>query len=114
MLGIYYEHPDWFRPLFTELDRRGVPYAKLHADTHSFDPARSDVAVRGRLQPDEPVGVARGDAGDAIFYTRSTSRTWSGTGVRVLNGTAAFATEISKASSSRCSRGSACRFRRPG
>ncbi len=23
-IGIYYEHPDWFRPLFTELDRRGI------------------------------------------------------------------------------------------
>ncbi len=23
-IGIYYEHPDWFRPLFAELDRRGT------------------------------------------------------------------------------------------
>jgi len=23
-LAIYYEHPDWFRPLFAELDERGV------------------------------------------------------------------------------------------
>ena len=30
-LGIYYEHPDWYRPLFEELDRRGVPYDALHA-----------------------------------------------------------------------------------
>ena len=29
-LGIYYEHPDWYRPLFDELDRRGVAYEKLH------------------------------------------------------------------------------------
>ena len=38
-LGIYYEHPDWFRPLFEELDRRGVPYDALHADTHRYDPS---------------------------------------------------------------------------
>jgi hypothetical protein len=24
-LDIYYEHPDWFRPLFAELDRRAIP-----------------------------------------------------------------------------------------
>ena len=24
-IAIYYEHPDWFRPLFAELDRRGRP-----------------------------------------------------------------------------------------
>ena len=22
MIGIYHEHPDWFRPLFAELERR--------------------------------------------------------------------------------------------
>ena len=26
-IAIYHEHPDWFRPLFTELDKRGT---KLH------------------------------------------------------------------------------------
>ena len=25
-IAIFYEHPDWFRPLFAELDRRGTPY----------------------------------------------------------------------------------------
>ena len=24
-IAIYYEHPEWFRPLFAELDRRGIP-----------------------------------------------------------------------------------------
>ena len=33
-IGIYYEHPDWFRPLFAELDRRGTPYVALDAERH--------------------------------------------------------------------------------
>ena len=30
-IAIYYEHPDWFRPLFAELDRRRIPYARVDA-----------------------------------------------------------------------------------
>ena len=37
--AIYYEHPDWFRPLFAELDRRGIPHVKLDARRHAYDPA---------------------------------------------------------------------------
>jgi hypothetical protein len=36
-LAIYYEHPDWFRPLFAELDRRALPYVRLDATQHRFD-----------------------------------------------------------------------------
>ena len=36
-IGIYYEHPDWFRPLFAELDRRGTPYVRIPAERHSYD-----------------------------------------------------------------------------
>ena len=38
-IGIFYEHPDWFRPLFAELDRRGTPYTTIHAGRHRYDPA---------------------------------------------------------------------------
>ena len=38
-IAIYYEHPDWFRPLFQALDRRGVPYVRLDAARHRFDAA---------------------------------------------------------------------------
>src|SRR3954465_1348286 len=53
-LGIYYEHPDWYRPLFAELDRRGVPYDALHADTHSYDPSEREprhAVVFNRMSP---------------------------------------------------------------
>ena len=35
-IAIFYEHPDWFRPLFAELDRRGTPYQKLNAAHHRY------------------------------------------------------------------------------
>ena len=41
-IGIYYEHPDWFRPLFNELDRRGVAYEALNADRHAYDATNGD------------------------------------------------------------------------
>src|ERR1700739_4355426 len=37
-MAIYYEHPDWFGPLFAELDARAINYVKLNASCHSFDP----------------------------------------------------------------------------
>ena len=34
-IAIYHEHPDWFRPLFAELDRRQLPYVRLDASAHN-------------------------------------------------------------------------------
>ena len=54
-IGIYYEHPDWFRPLFDELDRRETPYVKIPAETHSYDPSNGSDAgfgvVFNRMSP---------------------------------------------------------------
>ena len=33
-IAIYYEQPNWFKPLFAELDRRGTNYVKLDAVEH--------------------------------------------------------------------------------
>ena len=41
-IAIYYEHPDWFRPLFAELDRREIPYERIDATAHSYDPAETE------------------------------------------------------------------------
>ena len=42
-IAIYHEHPDWFRPLFAELDRRSVPYERLDAAAHTYDPSETAV-----------------------------------------------------------------------
>ena len=38
-IAIYYEQPNWFKPLFAELARRGTPYVKLFAPDHIYSPA---------------------------------------------------------------------------
>src|ERR1700683_2721688 len=35
-IGIYYEHPEWFRPLFQQLDERGVNWTKIDIRDHSY------------------------------------------------------------------------------
>ena len=94
-IAIYYEHRDWFRPLFEELDRRGTPYAKLDVGTSSFDPSEavSHAVVLNRMSPS---AYLRG-AGNAIFYTSQFLAHLRRRGVRVINGWDAWQTEISKA-----------------
>ena len=66
-LAVYYEHPDWFRPLFAELDSRGINYVKLNASRHSFDPAAAGYRVFAVLQSDERIGVfARERSGNIL------------------------------------------------
>ena len=40
-IAIYYEQPNWFKPLFAELDRRGTSYVKLYAPEHYLRAGRS-------------------------------------------------------------------------
>ncbi len=37
-IAILYEHPEWFNPLFDELESAGLPYKKLRAHEMQFDP----------------------------------------------------------------------------
>jgi hypothetical protein len=94
-IAILYEHPDWFRPLFAELERRGTPHVRLHAGEHRFDPAESPPysLVFNRMSPS---AWLRG-RGHAIPYTLQYLAYLGERGVRVVNGTRAFFTETSKA-----------------
>ena len=38
-LAVFYEHPQWFEPLFAALDRRGVDWTPIAIQDHTFDPA---------------------------------------------------------------------------
>jgi hypothetical protein len=95
-LAIYYEHPDWFRPLFNELDRRGAPYVRLHALDHSYDPSDGKPPYALVFNRMSPSAYLRGGA-SAIFYTTQYLSWLRRRGVRVINGIAAWHTEISKA-----------------
>ena len=95
-LGIFYEHPDWFRPLFQELDRRGVPYDAIDADRHRFDPSERTAPYTVVFNRMSPSAHTRGH-GHLIFYTTQYLAHLDRLGVRVVNGTPAWRTEISKA-----------------
>ena len=96
-IGIYYEHPDWFRPLFQEFDRRGTRYELLDAAKHSYDATNGDGAEYGLVfNRMSPSAYLRG-RGDSILYTHNYLAHLEQLGVRVINGVKAFRTETSKA-----------------
>ena len=109
-IGILYEHPEWFTPLFAELDRRGVPYEKLHAPTHAFDPSEREVRHGVMVNRMSPSAWLRG-AESALFFTLDYLAYLDEIGSPVLNGHHRY--EISKAPSARCSPNSASVIRAP-
>lgn len=94
-LGIVYEHPQWFMPLFEELDRRGLPYDRVDVSAHGFDPASDIIPWSVVLNRMSPSAYLRGH-GRAIACTRELLRYLEGIGVDAINGTRAFALETSK------------------
>jgi glutathione synthase/RimK-type ligase-like ATP-grasp enzyme len=98
-IAVYYEHPEWFRPLFDELDRRGIRYEAIDVADHRFDPA----VTMGR--PDHhpllfnrmsPSAWQRGH-GSAVLYTLNYLTYLAGIRAPVFNGVDAFRVDISKA-----------------
>jgi len=94
-LAVLYEHPEWFRPLFGELDRRGIPYRLLHAGHLSYDPAARAFPYPVVLNRMSPSSYLRGHM-QGIFFCRDFLRYLRDVGVRVLNGYEAYSIEISK------------------
>jgi hypothetical protein len=39
-LIVIYEHPEWQKPLFAALERRGLSFAAYDLKRNAFDPAR--------------------------------------------------------------------------
>ena len=95
-IAVYYEHPDWFRLLFAELERRSLSYVAIEADQHHYDPAESESDYSLLFNRMSPSAYLRGH-GQGIFYTLAYLEHLERLGTRVINGRKAFATEISKA-----------------
>jgi hypothetical protein len=95
-IAIYYEHPDWFRPLFRELDRRQVPYVTIDAASHRFAPGNGRPPYSLVFNRMSPSAYLRGRA-NAIFYTLHYLQYLKRAGVPVVNGYDAYVTETSKA-----------------
>ena len=95
-LAIYYEHPDWFRPLFAELDARSIQYVKLDASCHCYDPAAANTDLSLFFNRMSASAYLRGNS-QGIFFTHGYLAQLEAAGVRVLNGSRAFELETSKA-----------------
>ena len=94
-IGIYYEHPDWFRPLFQTLDARGIDYEKIDASSDYYNPLETPkfLVFFNRMSAS---AYLRGN-GNAIFYTSGLLASLERSGIRFINGFDAFQIEISKA-----------------
>ena len=95
-IAIFHEHPDWFRPLFAELDRRELPWTGLDAASATYDPAETSAPWSLVVNRASPSAYLRGHA-QATFYTLHWLRHLEQNGVPVVNGSAAYALELSKA-----------------
>lgn len=95
-IGIYFEHPDWFKPLFAELDRRGLPYEKIDAAHHLFDPAETESRYALVVNRMSSSAYLRGH-GQGIFHTVGFATHLERLGVRIINGTRATSIETNKA-----------------
>ncbi|HLW46676.1 MAG TPA: hypothetical protein VKW09_02805 [bacterium] len=97
-LGIVYEHPEWFTPLFAALDARRVSHDRIDASAHWFDPAAAGslpwTLVLNRMSPS---AYLRGH-GQAIVYAREFLRYVEAGGAETINGSAALELETSKVS----------------
>ena len=96
MIGIYHEHPDWFRPLFAELERRGLPYERIDAANHLYDPSESDAPWSLVFNRASPSAYLR-DARQTTFHTLSWLRHLERIGVPTVNGSYPYSVELSKA-----------------
>jgi ribosomal protein S6-L-glutamate ligase RimK-like protein len=94
-VGILYEHPQWFLPLFAELDRRGIPYERINAASLLFDPADLEQRYSLVLNRMSPSAWTRGH-GRALFSSLHFLSYLEQTATPVLNGHDAYLVELSK------------------
>ena len=94
-IAILYQHPEWFRPLFATLDRRGLEYFAIDAASLGWDPAAPptfDLLVN-RMSPSAYLRGHEHAIHAALHYVHFVEAC----GIPVVNGSAAYGLEISKA-----------------
>src|SRR3954451_8717432 len=95
-LGVLYEHPQWFQPLFAALERRGLPYLAIQLSGHRFDPGTRGVPAPLVLSRVAQSSFLR-EPEHPIFYAEALLDHWERCGARVLNGADVLAIDSSKA-----------------
>lgn len=95
-LAFLYEHPQWFNPLFAELERRGVAFDRIFIPDHFYEIGPAKPRFKVLFNRMSPSANSR-DHGSGIFHTLAFLEHLELSGVRVLNGVKAYRYEISKA-----------------
>jgi glutathione synthase/RimK-type ligase-like ATP-grasp enzyme len=94
--AIYHEHPDWFRPLFAELERRGIPFVRQDPRAHLYDPSEGRPPFSLLFNRMSPSAYLRGGI-QGMFFTLGYLAHLERVGLPVVNGLQAFTIETSKA-----------------
>jgi hypothetical protein len=95
-IAVFHEHPDWFKPLFAELERRDIAYVRVDAASHRFDPSEREARYSLVVNRASPSAYLRAH-GQTTFYTLHWLRHLERLGVPVVNGADVYGLEISKA-----------------
>src|SRR5436305_13145231 len=93
-LVVLFEHPEWQKPLFAALERRGVRFGKIDLKRAAFNPDSLPEAPLYFNQA-SPSAYVRGNT-RAVPFALSLMRSLELGGAKVLNGSRAFSLEISK------------------
>ena len=93
-LVVLHEHPEWQKPLFAALERRGIAYAACNLARAAFTNVDAPIA-RLYFNQASPSAYVRGNT-RAVPLALAYMRTLERLGARVLNGADVFALELSK------------------
>ena len=93
-LVVLYEHPEWQKPLFAALEKRGIAFEAFDLKHAAFSNVESP-AARLYFNQASPSAYVRGNT-RAVPLALAYMRTLERLGARVLNGADVFALELSK------------------
>jgi len=93
-LVVIHEHPEWQKPLFSALDRRGLRWAPFDLKRAAFAPEAVPEA-KVYFNQASPSAYVRGNT-RAVPLALAYLRSLEASGKRVLNGSRAFSLELSK------------------
>lgn len=94
-LAVLYEHPAWQEPLFAALDARGIDYVRVDLKRAAFS-SEEEAPARVVFNQASPSAYVRGHE-RAVPYALAYMRHLERLGCDVINGSAAFSMELSKA-----------------
>lgn len=95
-IAIFYEHPQWFQPLFAELDSRSIDYEKIHVNGHRFDPC-VDVSPYSLVVNRVSAYPSTVSKPQVVLYVKQYLAYLESIGTRVINGWRSYEVGTSKA-----------------